>query len=84
MNHIHIQEKEYRETALGIALYIRVFTDNYQQLSWSEVWNRFAQSYPGQWAIQCFPPHDQVVDEENIYHLFVLDCPPQGFNIRRN
>jgi len=77
----HIQEREYRETSLGQALYIRIFTDNYRQLSWSEVWAVFSQRYPGRWACQFFPPADCVLDEENIYHLFVLEEDPRNVDV---
>ena len=78
-----VHEMDCRQTDLGEALYIRIYTDNYRQLSWSEVWETFSKSYPYQWAIQCFPPEDQLVDEMNIYHLFVLENPPRGCNIKR-
>jgi len=78
-----IQEKGHRSTSFGDALYIRIFTPCYRQLSWTEVWATFADSYPGKWAIQCFPPEDEVVDEQNIYHLFVLEQAPRGVSIKR-
>jgi hypothetical protein len=46
------------------------------------VWERFAAAYPGQWAVQMFPPADQLVDGKAVYHLFVCDEPPAGLNIR--
>jgi len=79
-----VQEMGERETDLGWVLYIRVFTNNYRQLSWSEVWRAFERNYPGRWAVQVFPPSDQLVDETNIYHLFVLlDGEPIGLNIAK-
>ena len=30
-----------------------------------------------------YRPEDRVVDEQNIYHLFVLTEPPRGFDIKR-
>ncbi len=78
-----VQEMEHRHTALGCALYIRIYTNDYRQLSWSEVWDTFADAYPGQWAVEAFPPADQLVDEANIYHLFVLEDAPVGLNIKR-
>lgn len=79
-----IQEMGERSTSLGEARYIRIYTDQYRPLSWTEIWETFIDSYPGQWAIQSFPPEDRVVDEQNIYHLFVLAEPPHGFDIKRS
>jgi hypothetical protein len=80
---VHIQEKGQVMTSEGPALYIRVFTNNYRQLTWSEVCEAFHRNYPGQWAKQYFPPADQLVDDTNIYHLYVLETPPEGVNIYR-
>lgn len=72
-----------RNTPLGWVQYIRIYTCDYRQLSWDEIWQTFVDSYPGKWAIQCFPPEDQVLNEENIYHLFVVDgAMDVAFNIR--
>lgn len=76
-----IQQMGHRSTSLGEALYIRVFTPSYRLLSWREIWDCFSESYPGQWAVQVFPPADELVDEANIYHLFVLDARPRGMDI---
>lgn len=78
-----VQEMEHRHTDLGPALYIRIYTNDYRQLTWPEVWAKFSDSYPGQWAVEAYPPADQLVDDTNIYHLFVLDEPPRGLNIKR-
>jgi hypothetical protein len=42
-------------------------------MGWEEIWARFESSYPGRWAIQVFPPRTHLVNEVNMYHLFVLD-----------
>jgi hypothetical protein len=42
-------------------------------MTWTEVWEVFQDRYPNRWAIQVFPPKDRLVDEENIYHLYVLE-----------
>jgi hypothetical protein len=47
-------------------------------MSWTDVWRTFASAYPGKWACQFFPPETELVDEANIYHLFVLDVTPTG------
>lgn len=77
-----VQEMGERETELGIALYIRIYTPNYQPLSWDHVWHVFQDRYPGRWAIQVFPTAEELVNDTNIYHLFVLDHKPRGFNIK--
>lgn len=78
-----IQEMGQRQTSMGQALYIKVLTSDYRQLSWSEVWQAFSDSYPGQWAVQMFPPASELVDEQNIYHLFVLEDEPRNLSIKR-
>jgi hypothetical protein len=82
MHPIEITERGYRDSVLGRVLQLKVFTKDYRQLAWSEVWETFIAAYPGRWAVQCFPPADQLVDGKNVYHLFVCDQPPQGLNIR--
>ena len=78
-----VQTMGTRRTSLGEATYIRIYTSNYRQLSWTEVWECFSRSFPGRWAVQAFPPEEDLVDEVNMYHLFVLECEPYGFNIKR-
>ncbi len=77
-----ITDRGYRDSALGRVLQLKIFESGYRQLSWREVWEAFAAAYPGKWAVQCFPPADQLVDGKNVYHLFVCDDPPLGLNIR--
>ncbi len=72
-----------RDTQLGSATYIRIYAVGYRVLTWTEVWETFSDAFPGMWAIQAFPPEDRLVDEQNIYHLFVLDEAPRGFDIKR-
>lgn len=62
-------------------MYIRIFTSAYRQLTWDEIWETFADRYPGQWAVQFFPPADKLVNQENSYHLFVLEGQPHGVSI---
>lgn len=76
-----VQEMGYRPTDLGVALYIRIRTRDDQQLSWPEIWSCFVDRYPDQWAIQMFPPEEELIDNANVYHLFVLVDKPNGFGI---
>lgn len=82
MQPIQITERGYRDSCLGRVLQLKIFTADYRPLGWREVWEAFAEKYPGKWAVQCFPPADQLVDGKNVYHLFVCDTPPSGLNIR--
>lgn len=77
-----ILERNRRDSALGSVLQIKVNAADYRPLSWREVWDAFAAKYPGRWAVQCFPPADELVDAKNVYHLFVCETPPLGLNIR--
>ena len=76
-----IKERGIRESCLGRVLQIKVFTANYRPLLWTEVWEAFARLYPGKWAVQMFPPADQLVDGKAVYHLFVCEKAPEGLNI---
>ena len=82
MSDIKITERGYRDSVLGSVLQIKVFTTDYRPLLWGEVWDRFSAAYPGKWAVQCFPPAEELVDGKAVYHLFVCEQPPQGLNIR--
>ncbi len=76
-----ITERGRRESRLGPVLQIKVFSPDYKQLSWFEVWSAFVAAYPGRWAVQCFPPASELVNGKPVYHLFVCDGDP-GLNIR--
>ncbi len=79
-----ITERGYRESCLGRVLQLKVFVRGYQPLSWREVWDAFVARYPGRWAVQCFPPAEELVDGKAVYHLFVLEAgrEPRGLNVR--
>ncbi len=77
-----VREIERRSTCLGEVLYIKICAPGHPPLSWREVWECFAEAYPGRWAVECFPPADQLVDGKAMYHLFVLEGEPVGLNIR--
>lgn len=82
MSAIQITERGLHPTALGMALQLKVFAPGYPLLTWREVWEAFTAQYPGRWAIQIFPPASELVDGKNVYHLWVLDNEPVGFNLR--
>ena len=82
MTKLVLHEIERRETCIGDVRYIKMYEPGYRVLNWREVWDCFADAYPGQWAVQAFPPADQLVDGKAVYHLFVCDTEPWGLNIR--
>jgi len=82
MSDLIITERGQRDSCLGRVLQIKIFAPGYRPLSWREVWERFAEAYPGRWAVQAFPPADELVDGKNVYHLFVCEKAPEGLNIR--
>lgn len=71
-----------RESSLGTVLHIRMWAENWERLTWREIWEAFARLYPGKWAVQVFPPADQLVDGKAVYHLFVCETPPQGLGLK--
>ena len=79
---ITVTERGYSDSCLGKVLQVKVFTPDYQPLLWSEVWEKFAEQYPGRWAVQVFPPKDKLVDGKAVYLLWVLEKEPQGLNLR--
>jgi len=79
---IKITERGYRDTCLGRVLQLKVFSDDYHPLYWTEIWQEFVRRYPNRWAVQWFPPAEQVVDSKAVYHLFVCENCPDGFNLR--
>src|SRR5271154_1529665 len=71
-----IQEMGERLTSFGVANYIKIRRHDEKPMSWRAVWKAFASTYPGSWAVQMFPPVSELIDEVNVYHLFVLQEPP--------
>jgi hypothetical protein len=79
---IEITERGQRQSCLGPVLQIKVFTPDYRPLTWREVWDAFAEAYPGRWAVQVFPPAERLVDQKCVYHLFVMEGEPTGLDLR--
>ena len=65
-----------RMTPLGLVRHLRVFTYDYRRLYWSEISDAVHAVYPERWCLEWFPALGSVVDEENIYHLWML---PHGW-----
>lgn len=78
-----VQEMGERNTSFGRVLYIKVRTEDYRELSWREIWDTFSDRYPDRWAVQMFPPACELMDQVNLYHLWVLEDAPSGVNISR-
>ena len=81
MTDIIVTERGFRESCLGRVLQLKIFAAEYRPLGWREVWGAFTERYPGKWAVQCFPPADELVDGKSVYHLFVCEKQPDGLNI---
>jgi len=72
-----LQECGHVGTPHGSLLYLKIRRRDYQPMSWSEVWQRFSESYPDRWAVMFLPPASRIIDEANIYHLYVM---PEGYH----
>jgi len=79
---IQVKSRGAVQTCLGPAEQLKINTPEYRPLGWREVWEAFAVAYPGRWAVQVFPPADQLVDSKSVYHLWVLEKEPDGMNLR--
>ena len=77
-----VKERGYSTSCLGRVLQLKVFDEAYRPLGWREVWEAFAARYPGRWAVQVFPPADQIVDAKPVYHLWLCEKEPWGLNLR--
>jgi hypothetical protein len=76
-----VLECDVRPTALGEALRIRVHRKDMAAMGWPELADLFNVLYPGKWACQMFPPHLEIIDQANKYHLFVFEQAPAGLNL---
>lgn len=52
--------------------HLKIYTPDYQLLSWEQVWQAFAEVYPNRWAIEFFPPAADLVNDAHVYHLWLL------------
>lgn len=50
-------------------------------MGFRELWDLFAELYPGKWALQVFPDAKNLLDQSNKYHLFVYSECPKGLNL---
>lgn len=79
----YTQSFGWRETVLGPVEYVRVRRRDDRPMGWRDIFEVFSRVYPGRWAAQFFPPADSLIDEGNVYHLFVFPkaFSPKGINI---
>ena len=64
--------------------HLKIYTPDYQPLSWSQVWQAFAAVYPKRWAIELYPPVEDLVNDAHVYHLWLLPedyAPPVSLNL---
>jgi hypothetical protein len=63
---------------------LKVYTSDYRRLSWLQVWQAFQGAYPNRWALELYPPAEELVDEAHVYHLWLLPeewWPPDEMNL---
>lgn len=63
---------------------LKVYAPDYRRLSWLEVWQAFHETYPNRWALELYPPAEKLVDDAQVYHLWLLPeewRPPDGMNL---
>jgi hypothetical protein len=86
MPQVQITERNWRDSALGRVLQLKLWAEGFPPLSWAQLWGAFSQAYPGCWAIQVFPPVEALVDGKCVYHLYVLPGlePPVGLDLREH
>jgi len=78
----YVQELDYVLTMYGKALRIKIRRYDGAPMFWRQVWEIFEEAYPNCWAFQVFPPFQEMMDEANIYHLFVLHSRmPESLNL---
>ena len=68
----------------GELTYLKIYTPDYRRLSWLEVWQAFAEIYPGRWALELYPPAGDLVNDAQVYHLWLLPeggAPPYPLNL---
>jgi len=60
----------------GTVTHLKVYTPDYKRLSWLQVWQAFTAVYPGRWALELYPPTEELVNDAHVYHLWLL---PEGW-----
>ena len=56
-------------------IHLKIYTPDYQPLRWQQVWQAFVAVYPERSAVEFFPPTEDLLDDANVYHLWLL---PEG------
>ncbi|MBK8986275.1 MAG: hypothetical protein IPM39_09365 [Chloroflexi bacterium] len=63
---------------------LKVYTPDYRRLAWLQVWQVFQAVYPGRWALELYPPAEDLMDDAHVYHLWLLPeewRPPDEMNL---
>jgi len=85
MTNALVQTVETFHTAhCGPVTYLKVYTPDYRRLNWQQVWRAFADVYPDRWAIELYPPAEELVDDAHVYHLWMFPAewtPPVYMNL---
>lgn len=81
-NDYDLLQCDFRETAMGLAMKIRLHRKDMAPMGWEEIAAVINTVYPGRWACQWFPPKADIVNQANKYHLFVFEEMPRGMTLR--
>ncbi|HRQ42349.1 MAG TPA: hypothetical protein PLD25_30910 [Chloroflexota bacterium] len=68
----------------GAVTHLKIYTADYKRLNWVQVWQAFTGVYPGRWAIEWYPPAEELVNDAHVYHLWLLPAgwqPPAPMNL---
>lgn len=68
-------------TALGPSRRVTIERVDGATMGFREVFDAFAERYPGRWAVQLLPPVERLFGSANRYHLHVLDREPAGLDL---
>lgn len=71
----------------GTVTHLKVYTPEYKRLNWMQVWQAFTDVYPGRWAVELYPPAEELVNDTHVYHLWLLPegwRPPPSMNLRQS
>lgn len=49
-------------------------------ISWEQLqWIKSQVGFGDRWAVECYPPDSEVVNEANMRHLWLIDAPTYGW-----
>ena len=68
----------------GTVTHLKLYTPEYKRLNWVQVWQAFTDVYPDRWAIELYPPAEELINDAHVYHLWLLPegwRPPSSMNL---